>query len=252
MNKDIWRQILVIFFTAGVIIVNGLANALPFNGLSTGEVSDRFGALFVPAGYVFSIWGLIYIGLIAYSIFQALPRQRENPRLRAIAYLYCLSCLANAVWLLLWHYLQFELTVLVMLVLLVLLIMIYLRLGVNKIDVQLAERLTTRFTFSIYLGWITVATIANISQVLWISGWRGAPLQESSWALIMMAAGVVIAYLMSILRHDWAYILVLIWAFVGIAIKQTSAPPVANGAWAFSAALGVLALAAMIRIPHRG
>ena len=251
MNKDIWRQILVVLCTAGVIIVNGLANALPFNGLTTGEVSDRFGALFVPAGYVFSIWGLIYLGLMAYSVYQALPSQRDNPRLKAVAYLYCLSCLANAVWLLLWHYLQFELTVVVMLLLLGLLIAIYLRLGVGKTTVPPAERLTTQLTFSIYLGWITVATIANISQVLWLRGWRGAPLLESTWTMIMMAAGALLAYLMCILRHDWAYILVLVWAFVGIAVKQTGSPQVANAAWAFAAALAVLAVAALLRYPRR-
>lgn len=251
MKNGALRQALVLFSTLGVIVANALANILPFNGLTTGEVSNRFGSLFVPAGYVFSIWGLIYLGLMAYSIFQALPSQRENPRLQSIASLYCLSCLANAVWLLLWHYLQFELTVLVMLALLGLLVGIYLRLGTGKLAVPPAERLTTRLTFSVYLGWITVATIANISQTLWSRGWRGEPLQETTWTLIMLGAGVLIASLMSIIRKDWAYILVLVWAYVGIAVKQAGIPLVANAAWAFSLALAVLAASAGLRSIRR-
>ena len=81
--KDLVRQIIVILTVIATITINILANALPLNGLNTGEISDQFLVLFVPAGYVFSIWGLIYIGLIAYAIFQALPSQRENPRLRS-------------------------------------------------------------------------------------------------------------------------------------------------------------------------
>ena len=108
--KDITRQILVVLSVIITIVMNFLANALPLNGLNTGEISDRFKVYFVPAGYVFSIWGLIYIGLIAYAIFQALPSQRENPRLRKTGYLAAASGLANIAWLFLWHYEQFPLT----------------------------------------------------------------------------------------------------------------------------------------------
>src|SRR4030066_548255 len=97
--KDILRQISVILTIAATIVINGLANALPINGQNTGEISDRFQVYFVPAGYFFSIWGLIYIGLIAYAVFQALPSQRENPRLRQTGYLVAGSGLANIVWL---------------------------------------------------------------------------------------------------------------------------------------------------------
>ncbi len=251
MKKGAVRQLLVVLSTATVIAVNALANILPFNGLTTGQVSDRFGSLFVPAGYVFSIWGLIYLGLLAYTAFQALPSQRDNPRLAAMAVPYSLSCLVNAVWLLAWHYLQFELTVLLMLVLLALLIIVYLRLGIGRFSVQPAERLTTRLTFSVYLGWITVATIANISQTLWGLGWRGEPLQESSWTLVMLGAGALIALLMSLLRSDWAYILVLVWAYAGIAVKQAGIPLVANVAWVFAAVLGALAAFALLRSMRR-
>jgi hypothetical protein len=251
MNKDRVRQIVNVIAVIAVLVVNTLANTLPINGLNTGEISDRFDVLFVPAGYVFSIWGLIYIGLIAFAIFQALPAQRENPRLRRIGWLFLLSCLANIGWLFLWHYEQFVLTVPVMLILLLSLIAIYLRLEIGQGDASTGERLTTHLTFSVYLGWITVATIANITQTLWYLGWNGAPLAAAWWAVIMLAAGILLAFLMYVNRRDWAYILVLVWAYAGIAIRQAAVPLVANSAWAAVVALAILAAAAALRIPRR-
>ena len=120
MNKDTVRQFLVVVSVITIIVVNGLANALPLNDLTTGEISDRFQVYFVPAGYVFSIWALIYLGLIAYSIYQALPAQRDNPLLRRTGWLYVLSCVANVAWLFLWHYEYFEWTLVAMVALLLL------------------------------------------------------------------------------------------------------------------------------------
>ena len=91
MNKDTLRQVLVVLAVIAVIAEKSIAVALPLNGLDTGEISDRFDIFFVPAGYVFSIWSLIYIGLIAYAIFQALPGQKEHPRLRSTGYLFVFS-----------------------------------------------------------------------------------------------------------------------------------------------------------------
>jgi hypothetical protein len=251
MNRDTFRQIVNVIGVIIVLVVNTLAVTLPLNGQDTGAISDRFQVYFVPAGYVFSIWGLIYIGLIAFGVYQALPAQRDNPRLRKVGYLFFLSCLANATWLFLWHYLLFIWTVFVMLILLGLLIAIYLRLGIGRERVSLVERLTTQLTFSVYLGWISVATIANITQVLWYLGWNGEPLTAALWAVIMLAAGVVIAFIMTISRGDWAFILVLIWAYIGIAVKQAETVFVANAAWAAVIALAVLAGAAALRIPRR-
>jgi len=131
MNSKILRQVVNVLAVVATIVVNGLANVLPLNGQTTGEISDRFQVYFVPAGYVFSIWGLIYLGLIAFAIYQALPAQRENPRLCRVGYLFAASCLANVAWLFLWHYEQFLWTFVAMLSLLVLLILIYLRFAVG-------------------------------------------------------------------------------------------------------------------------
>ena len=245
MDESKRRQLAVVLALIVTIAINGLANALPFNDLSTGEISDSFRVYFVPAAYVFSIWGLIYLGLIAYAIYQALPAQRDNPRLRRVGYLFTASCLANAVWLFLWHYEQFPLTLLVMLALLVLLILIYLRLGIGRAPVSSAEKWLVRVPFSIYLGWITVATIANATSLLYYLKWDGWGISDEAWAIIMLIAGGAIASAVVRTRDDIAYILVIIWAFVGIALKHAATPVVAIAAWVVTA-LAVLVLAAGI------
>jgi len=222
--KDLVRQITVILSVAATIVINILANALPLNGLNTGEISDRFQVYFVPAGYVFSIWGLIYIGLIAYAVFQALPSQRENPRLRKTGYLVALSGLANIAWIFLWHYEQFPWTLLAMFSLLGLLITIYLRLGIGITKVSTAENWAVRIPFSVYLGWITVATAANITDVLYFLNWNGLGISPEVWFLVVLAAVIVISGLVSLTRRDIAYNLVILWALVGIAVKHSSIP----------------------------
>lgn len=224
--KDLVRQITVILSVVATIVVNILANALPLNGLNTGEISDRFQVYFVPAGYVFSIWGLIYIGLIAYAVFQILPSQRENPRLRATGYLVALSGLANIAWIFLWHYEQFAWTLVAMISLLLLLIAIYLRLGIGKIKVSRAEKWAVQIPFSVYLGWITVATAANITDVLYYFNWTGLGISPEVWFLIVLATVIVISGLVSLTRQDIAYNLVILWALVGIAVKHSNITPV--------------------------
>ena len=229
--KDTVRQILVIISVIATIIVNTLANTLPLNGLNTGEISDRFQVYFVPAGYVFSIWGLIYIGLIAYAVFQALPAQRENPRLRKTGYLVAASGLANITWLFLWHYEQFSYTLIAMLALLGLLIAIYLRLGTNITPVSTAETWAVRVPFSIYLGWITVATVANVTQLLYYLNWDGFGIRPEIWMIIVLAAVYAIAALVSLRRRDVAFVAVILWALAGISLKHADVPAVAIPTW---------------------
>jgi benzodiazapine receptor len=231
MKKDTVRQSLTLLAVIAVIVINGLANALPLNGQTTGEISDRFQVYFVPAGYVFSIWGLIYVGLIAFAIYQALPAQRDNPRLGSIGYLFTLSCVANIAWIFLWHYEIFPLTLVAMLALLLLLIAIYLRLGIGRVRVPTAQKWLVHVPFSIYLGWITVATIANVTSLLDYLNWSGWGISPEAWTVIMLIAGVAIASAVSLTRGDVAYMLVIVWAFAGIAVKHAGTPVVATTAW---------------------
>ena len=222
MSRALKRQLANIFALGSVLTINALANILPINGVTTGEVSDSFPSLFTPAGYVFSIWGLIYTLLVIFIIYQALPSQKDNPRLERLGYAFVLSCAFNFFWLLAWHYGFIGASELLIVGLLVSLIVCYRRLGIGETEVPVAERLSTRLAFSVYLGWLTVATVANTSIFLLDVGVTGSWLAPF-WALVAIAAAVGIGYLMLRNRGDVAYTLVLVWAFVGIAAKQWGA-----------------------------
>jgi benzodiazapine receptor len=236
------KRFFIIFTLIVTIVVNVLANALPLNGLNTGEISDQFPILFVPAGYVFSIWGLIYLALIAFTIYAVTRKGRQDPRVDQIAWWFVASNLFNTAWIFLWHYQQFPLTLVAIGGLLVSLLAIYLKLRVGLEKRGLVEKLVVDTPFSIYLGWVTVAVVANVSQVLYSLGWRGAPLSQPIWAVVLLAVATVLGILMIFLRREVAYPAVLIWAFVGIYLKQSASPLVANVALVGAVVLGVLAL----------
>ena len=245
--KDTLRQITNLATVILALTVNILASTLPLNGQNTGEISDRFKVYFVPAGYVFAIWGIIYIGWIAFTVYQLRPSQKENPRLRRLGHLFALSNIANAAWLFAWHYNQFGLSVLIMLSLLGLLIASYLRLNVNRESVSHAERWCVDIPFSIYLGWITVATVANIADWLYLVNWNGFGIVPQTWAVIMLAVASLAGLAMAIIRKDTVFLFVLVWSFIGIAVKQTSAPMVVASAWILAMAILVLAAYSLIR-----
>lgn len=244
MNRDLVRQITVVLSVIGTITINILANALPFNGLATGAISDQFKVFFVPAGYVFAIWGLIYIGMIAFAVYQALPAQREHPQLRKVGYWFAFSGLANSAWLFLWHYQIFPLTIIVMLTLLASLLVIYLQLEIGKRQVSAAEKWSIHLPISTYLGWISVATIANAADVFDYLKWNGWGVAPEIWTVIMLAAALALGLAMIFTRNEIAYPGVLIWAIIGIALKQAAVPLVANAAWVM---VGLLVLGLMVK-----
>lgn len=235
-----WLRIANIVALAVMLVVNALANILPLGGIATGEISDMYPSLFTPAGYVFSVWGLIYVLLIAFVVYQVLPSQRNNPRLASVGYLFALSCVLNASWLFAWHYLLIELSLVLMVGLLLTLIAIYLRLGIGRQARQAArpgERLCVDLPFSVYLGWITVATVANLSIFLLDLGFDGggaAPLIT----VLVVAVACFIGLLALRLRSDAAFALVLAWAFVGIAVARYPQVPTV----AVAALLGAILL----------
>lgn len=245
--KDTLRQTANLFTVIIALTVNILASALPLNGQNTGEISDRFKVYFVPAGYVFAIWGIIYIGWIAFTIFQLQPKQRQNPRLRRLSYLFAISNLFNAAWLFSWHYNQFGLSVIIMLTLLGLLIASYLRLDVNRSSASRVEHWCVDIPFSIYLGWITVASVANISDWLYLVNWNGFGISAQTWAVIMIGVASLLGLFMMLTRKDAAYLFVLVWSFIGIAVKQTPAPSVVTGAWIAAVLMLGLAVYSLIR-----
>jgi hypothetical protein len=248
MSKDTLRQIANALSVVIALTVNILASTLPLNGQNTGEISDRFPVYFVPAGYVFAIWSVIFIGWIAFAIYQFQPAQKENPRLRNLGYLFAISGLFNAAWLVCWHYNLFGLSVLVMLTLLALLIASYIKLNVGLTVVTAAERWSVDVPLSVYLGWISVATVANISSWLYLVNWNGFGIAPQVWAVIMISIASVLGILMTLTRRDSGYVFVLAWSFAGIALKQAGVPLVANAAWGAAVlALGLAISSIIIR-----
>ena len=231
------------------LIVNFLATSLPLNDLTTKEISDSFNIYFVPAGYVFSIWGLIYLGLIGFAVFQSLPKNRENAHVSKIGIWFMVSNLANALWLVSFHYQQFALAMGFMLVLLISLIAIFLRLDIGRAKVSVSENWLVNVPFSLYLGWITVAAIANATQLLYFIKWDGFGIAPEIWLVIMLAAAVTISALMSLTRRNIPYALVLVWAFSGIAVKFPFMPLVNISSWAAAGAVFLILVFALLSKP---
>lgn len=234
-----------------VLVVNGLSGALPLNGKTQAEISDNFDVYIVPAGYAFSIWGLIYLLLIGFVIYQLLPAQRDNVRLARVDYLFVLSCVANASWIFVWHYERFVLSLVAMLMLLGSLSAIYVRLGIGKSVVNLSERVFVRLPFRLYLGWISVATIVNAASLLGYVGWGGWGISEPLWAVIMLIVATGLAALVVQLRNDVAYALVVLWAFVAIGVRHWETRLVGIATVVAAACVLAIAIAAVLR-PGRG
>ncbi|MBN1132564.1 MAG: tryptophan-rich sensory protein [Bacteroidales bacterium] len=203
---------LTLLFFAAMLFMNYLANSLPINGKTTGQVSAAYSNLFVPAGITFSIWGIIYLLLAVYCVVQFMPAYKETAI--KIGWLFSLSCLFNGLWLIAWHYQRLPLSLLIMIGLLVTLIMINLQLR------DLPPGLL-KAAWGIYLGWICIATIANVTALLVGAGWGGIGISQEVWAIIMIAIGTLIVSI-TILRINNPYIgLSVIWAFAGIIIRRS-------------------------------
>ena len=214
------------------ILINALAVMLPLNGKTTQELSDGLPNLFVPAGLTFSIWSIIYILWIVFAIYQARDMFKKEeidmPFLSQIAWLFILSGVANSVWIFLWHYEYVGLSLLIMILLLGSLLGIYVRLKIGKSTFTMKEKLCVHVPFSIYLGWITVATIANVTAFLVSIQWDGFGIDPLTWTIVIIAVGTLLTSLMLALRKDLAFSFVVLWAFFGIWMKRMAQPNTAT------------------------
>lgn len=213
-----------------VVIVNVLSNALPINGQSMSEISAGYSSLFTPAGFTFSIWGVIYLTLLVFVIYQALPSQRGNLLIARISRLFQINCGANAGWLLAWHYDLLGLSLIIMFVLLGTLILIYRALLPEMDSASIGQHLALHLPFSLYTGWITVATIANISTVQTGNGWDSVGLTAVNWTLLKIAVAGAIGATVVLRYRDPIFVLVVAWAAYGIAAMQSATPTVAGAA----------------------
>ena len=231
---------------AATVIVNGLAGSTTLlGGVNTAEISNANPTLITPAGYVFSIWGIIYILLGVFVIFQALPSQKEKEYPKKIGWLFVLSSVLNIVWLFLWQYQILSVSVVLMFLLLSTLIAIYLRLDIGKSAVSLREKLAVHVPFSVYLGWITIASIANVAVFFVSENWDGFGISLETWATLIIIVALAITVLVLATRRDIAYGLVIVWALTGIAVNQSGNQSIVTLTEA-SAIIVLLSLAAVL------
>lgn len=219
-----------------VLALNYAANALPLNGMTTGELSEFYPNRFVPAGFTFAIWGLIYALLLGFIIVNFVPAYAKLVEKIQLWFFY--SCVANAGWIYLWHHKLVLPSLLVMLVILGCLIKVYKSQKLPFRPLFGLESLTFSIPFSIYLGWISVATIANMTALLVSLGWTGGGFQPEQWASIMIVIASMLGVYFVRFRSDFAYAAVLIWALVGVYVGQEPFGATMN----WSIRLGILAI----------
>lgn len=222
-------QIMNIIAFVAVVVMNGLADLLPINGQTTGQISDEYPNLFVPAPITFSIWLLIYSLLFLFCIYQGSTlfedenKVSDNKKERVveiIGYRFIISCILNIAWICAWHFHLLLLSVLIMLGLLVTLIGIFEKLHAATTYAGRKARWFVYAPFSIYLGWISIATIANITALLVSVNWNGWNIPEWLWACIMIIVGTILGILMLLRKNNGFYALTVAWGLAGIFLQQ--------------------------------
>jgi len=207
-----------------MVVVNVLANSLPINGVDTGVISDSYPNLFAPAGITFSIWGLIYLLLALFTFYQLgiINKNDEisTELLNKVGIIFSISSIANAIWIFTWHYQIIWLSVVFMLVILISLIKIVNAIKEEKLSSK--EKFFVKLPFSIYFGWITVATIANVTTLLVSLNFKGFGISETIWTVLIIIVGAIIGIITLLKNRDYFYGLVIIWAYFGIIIKHTT------------------------------
>jgi hypothetical protein len=244
INSIVYQTANVVAVIA-VLIVNTLSETLPINGVNTAQISASYPNLFTPPGYVFSIWSIIYTLAIVFMIYQARPSQRNEGYLTRIGFLYLVGALANMCWLLLFHYSYgvpqlLAASLIPMTILLLCLLSIYQRLGIGKGQVSRNQKLAVHLPISVYLGWISLAIIANIASAL-NALILGIPmLTQALWTAIVIVVALVITALMVWTRRDFAFGLVVIWASIGIALNRIAIPLIFATSIAAAAIVAIL------------
>lgn len=212
------RPYLNIVAFAATLVVNAMAQTTTLNGITTADVANRYpDILYFPANSAFAIWGIIYSFLIAFLIYQALPAYRDSTEVKKVGWLFIATCVFNALWLIAFQYFQFVLSMVFMLALLGTLILLYIRLDIGGKPVSRRDKWLVHIPFSIYMGWITAATITNATYVLTDLGWNGFGIGNEIWAVIMLAVTGVVGGFIVLTRRDIAYGLVIVWAVGWIA-----------------------------------
>lgn len=235
-----------------MVTVNALANILPLNNMNTGELSDAIPNLFVPAGITFAIWGLIYLLLLVYSATFLATAFRHEPSpgwTMTDAIVFLVNALLNIAWIFAWHWQQIGLSLLVMFGILATLIMLeernykaFATLGEAGSNVKRLRRIMLRLPILVYLGWICVATIANITAWLVTIGQGGTGIVPIIWTIVVLAAGTAVALLLILRRKAYASAVVVLWSYLGIILKRADTDPEQTYAIIIAAALGMVVI----------
>lgn len=236
------RQVITLISVIAAFGMNVLANIRPINGLTIGQISNQFfgDILITPANYAFAIWGLIYLGLISFAVYQALPGQKNNPLLRQVGYKIALASVSQIAWVFCFLYRQYAVSFVAMLGILLPLIGAYLCLPRNRPPA--GQRWLVCRPISIYLSWISLATILNGSIALSASEWTGWGVSPQVWTVIMLLVAATVAHVVSIPRLDFAYASVFVWGAIAIAVKNTGELIISGTAIGLSLALTILLL----------
>lgn len=247
------RVVVNVVTLVAVLVVNGLAGAGTLSGRSIGEVANRYPSYFLPAGYVFGIWGLIYVLLAAFVVFQALPGNRADPAAVRIGWAWALNGALNVAWLFAFSFERFGLSMLLMLGLLANLIVTHARIRPAGLRLTRAQIILVELPFAVYLAWISVATIANASQWLGIVGWDGFGISGVTWAVVLMTMAAGLAAAIETKRGAVVFGLVVAWALWGIGVRYQDVSSILNAARLLAPAclaLGILGL--VVRVRMRG
>jgi hypothetical protein len=228
-----------------VLIMNSLVNILPLNGVTTAQVSDSYPNLFTPPGYVFSIWGVIYALAVVFMFYQARPSERSKAYLSQINFLYPISALANVSWLFIFQYSYgvpqlLVVSLIPMTVLLLCLLSMYQCLGIGSKKVPRNQKLAVHLPISVYLGWISLAFIANIASALNVLIPNIPISTQTLWTVIVLVIALLITSLMVWTRRDFAFGLVVVWASIGIALNRVAIPIVFDTSIATAAVVAIL------------
>jgi hypothetical protein len=236
------RQMATLLAIVGGVIVNTLSNFFPVKGLNVGQLSNQlFGSvLIIPANYAFAIWGLIYIGLLAFGIYQSRPNQRQSSELDRACWLLVGASIAQIIWIYLFEARLFMLSIIPMLGILLPLIGMYQQLRIGTRPVSRTVQWLVHGPISLYLGWISVATVVNVAIGLYSQNWNGWGVSSIVWTVAMIIVSSAIALAVALQKRDPVFPLVIVWALVAIALRQWSFQVIAGTAMGLAIALAVL------------
>ncbi len=215
-SGDRIRSILVLVATAATIAFNALAATGFVNGVTPEVISDKYPTVLTPAGYAFTIWSVIYLGIIAFSVYQLLPSQLG--RFRPVRSLYIISCVLNCAWIYFWHRDQIGLCLVLIAALLCSLIFI---IAAFKRPGQESGPLFTRAAFGVYGGWVTAATLVNFAIALKYFGIAFSPLMWNVVGAFALLLAAGLAILVRLRFSNYLYSLAIAWAATAIAVKQS-------------------------------